>query len=169
MADAADILVLNRCDTVDPAVADDFRRWAAALEPAKMRLVTTEHGHLADELFELALPAPVGDDPAGHDHHAADHGPAGRAGGATWPAETVFGHGRLTAALAELAEDGLEGVPVERFKGVFHTDRGWFLLQIADGRFSLRETPPRRESAADWILADGTAAGVRERLEAALD
>ncbi|MFA9459793.1 CobW family GTP-binding protein [Thiohalorhabdus sp. Cl-TMA] len=170
MADAADILVLNRCDAADAATTQAFRDWAEALEPAKMRVVTTEHGHLDDALFALRLPEGSGPEAPGHEgthehaHGEAD-GESDRTGGATWPPERQFHHGRLTAALAELAEAGVKEGEVERFKGIFHTDRGWFVLQIAGGRFTLRETPPRRDSRADWIVSDGDPRRVRQALE----
>jgi len=155
MADAADILVLNRCDTTGPGVTEAFRQWAAGLEPPKLRVLTTEQGHLDDELFALTLPAPAPGEGSGHDHDHHRHADTDRTGALTWPKERVFDHGRLVQALARLAEEGVEGLGLTRLKGIFHTDRGWFLLQVADGELSVRETPGRRESSVEWVTAEG--------------
>jgi G3E family GTPase len=153
MANAADILVLNRTDTAEAGTAEAFRTWAAAQEPAPLRVATTDHGRLDDALFELRGAAPPAEHQADH-HHAPTHDPADRTGGRTWPATTVFDHGHLVAALTGVAEDGVDGVGVPRLKGIFRTDRGWFVMQIGDGRLAVRETPARRDSRADWISAD---------------
>lgn len=167
MANAADLLVLNRVDTAGPGIADAFTAWAASLDPAPLRVATTEHGRLADDWFELTdepRRAPAHHHDAAHD--AAVHDPSDRTGGLTWPADTVFGHGALVQALTAIAEDGVDGVPVVRLKGIFRTDRGWFVMQITDGRLSLRETPARRDSRMDWVSDGGTISP--ERLSALL-
>ena len=161
MANAADILVLNRTDTADPGTTEAFQAWAATLDPAPLRVATTEHGRLDDAWFELtAEPARA---PAHHDHDAAAHDPAGRTGGLTWPAETVFGHGALVQALSMVAEEGVDGVAIPRLKGIFHTDKGWFVTQIGDGQLSLRETPARRDSRMDWVSEGGEVDEARMR------
>jgi G3E family GTPase len=165
MAAAADILVLNRADTAEPGLAEAFEAWAQTREPAPLGVATTEHGRLADEWFELAAreqPAPE----AAHHHDAAAHDPAGRTGGLTWPVDTVFAHGALVQALSGVAEEGVDGIAVPRFKGIFHTDRGWFVMQIGDGQLSLRETPARRDSRADWVSDGGEVTA--ERMQALL-
>ena len=165
MADAADILVLNRCDTADAETAEAFRQWAAALEPPKMAVITTEHGHLDDALFERTLPRPAAPTAGtGHDH--SRHAGAERTDALNWPRDRVFDHGRLVRALASIAEEGVDDTPLTRLKGIFHTDRGWFLLQIADGTLSVRETPARRESSVEWVASATPVTG--ERLAAAL-
>ncbi|MEF8794186.1 MAG: GTP-binding protein, partial [Thiohalorhabdus sp.] len=164
MANAADILVLNRTDTAEPGTAGAFRAWAEGLETPPLRAVTTEHGRLADELFELEAD-PVGG--KGHDGHgAAVHDPAGRTGGLTWPADAVFDHGRLVQTLTDIAENGVDGIEVPRLKGIFHTDKGWFVMQVGDGRLSLRETPARKDSRVDWVTEGGNVDS--ERLAALL-
>jgi G3E family GTPase len=166
MADAADILVLNRCDTADAETVAAFRQWAAELEPPKMAVITTEQGHLDDALFERTLPRPAPAAGEGaHDH--GRHADSERTGARNWPKEQVFDHGRLVRALAHIAEEGIDDNPIIRLKGLFHTDRGWFLLQIADGELSVRETPARRESSVEWVAAATPVTG--ERLAAALD
>ena len=159
MANAADILVLNRTDTADPGTAEAFQAWAATLDPAPLRVATTEHGRLADEWFELtAEPARA---PTHHDHDDAAHDPADRTGGLIWPAATVFNHGDLVQALTAIAEDGIDGVAIPRLKGIFHTDKGWFVMQIGDGQLSLRVTPARRDSRVDWVSDGGAVTSER--------
>jgi G3E family GTPase len=167
MANAADILVLNRSDTIEPGTAEAFRAWTETLEPAPLRVATTDFGQLADEWFELTTePARA---PAHHRHDAAAHDPADRTGGLTWPAATVFGHGRLVQTLTDIAENGVDGVAIPRLKGIFHTNKGWFVMQIGDGQLTLRETPARRDSRVDWVSDGGAVSNERmdELLEAA--
>ena len=169
MANAADILVLNRTDTAEPGTAEAFQTWARGLETPPLRAVTTEHGRLADELFELKA-EPVGGKDHGDHAEAATHDPAGRTGGLTWSADAVFDHGRLVQTLTDIAENGVDGVEVPRLKGIFRTDKGWFVMQIGDGQLSLRETPARKDSRADWVTEGGPLPEDRltERIEAAL-
>mgnify|MGYP000692205249 CR=1 FL=1 len=152
MADAADILVLNRCDTADPETAEAFRQWAAELEPPKLRVLTTELGHLADDLFEIALP-PSAADRTDHGHDPDRHATTQQTGALTWDKEQVFRHGPLVQVLAQIAEEGVGDTPLDRLKGIFRTDRGWYLLQIAHGELQVRDTPPRRESSVEWVAA----------------
>ncbi|MFP4616146.1 MAG: CobW family GTP-binding protein [Thiohalorhabdus sp.] len=169
MADAADILVLNRCDAAEPGTEAAFREWAAGLQPPKLRVVTTEHGHLDEELFALRLPEPAGTEDHAHGHtHAVEEAAEDPSGGATWPAARCFQHDRLTAVLEGLAREGMEDTRVERLKGVFRTERGWWVLQIANGEVKRRETPARKDSRADWIATEGRPETVRALLEGAL-
>ncbi|HKJ71205.1 MAG TPA: GTP-binding protein [Gammaproteobacteria bacterium] len=164
MASAADILVLNRADTAEPGAAEAFRAWAQALDPAPLAVAVTEQGRLADDWFALTDPPRGG---AGHDHSAGAHDPAERTGGLTWPAATVFDHGRLVQVLTAAAGEGVDGIAIRRLKGIFRTDRGWFVMQIGDGRLSVRETPARRDSRVDWVSEGGTVSA--ERMTALLE
>jgi len=149
LVEAADVLVGNRADKASDRAVANFRRWAQELDPPKLRVITTTMGELPDAVFDLRVD---GNAPArrghGHDHHHADDR---HAGGRAWDASAVF---RLSA-LRELLRDA----PLERFKGIFHTDAGWKLIEMARGELTERFTDHRRDSRADWIAAAATASG----------
>ena len=60
----------------------------------------------------------------------------------------------LTRRLMAVTDTGIDGIPLLRLKGIFHTDRGWYLLQIAEGKLNIREADPQRESRVEWV-SDG--------------
>lgn len=151
LVEAADVLVGNRADKASDRAVANFRRWAQELDPPKLRVITTTMGELPDAVFDLRVD---GNAPArrghghGHDHHHADDR---HAGGRAWDASAVF----HLSALRKLLRDA----PLERFKGIFHTDAGWKLIEMARGELTERFTDHRRDSRADWIAAAATASG----------
>ncbi len=53
MFEAADILVGHRADLATPMQLEKFTQWADSLYPPKLRIITTHHGQLPTEVFEL--------------------------------------------------------------------------------------------------------------------
>ncbi len=53
MFEAADILIGHRCDLATPVQLEKFREWSEGLYPPKLRIITTHHGELPGEVFEL--------------------------------------------------------------------------------------------------------------------
>jgi G3E family GTPase len=144
LVEAADVLVGNRADKASASAVNNFRGWAERLDPPKLRVITTTMGELPDAVFELRADAAAPPRHAHeHDHHHADDR---HAGGQTWDASTVF---RLST-LRELLRDAA----LERFKGIFHTDAGWKLLEQARGELTERFTDHRRDNRADWIAEE---------------
>jgi hypothetical protein len=72
--------------------------------------------------------------------------------GWAWPPEKVFCESRLSRLFRKAA--GPE-TPIERAKGVFHTDRGWLLLDVAGGKFHRRPTQYRAMSRCQFIAEAG--------------
>jgi G3E family GTPase len=136
LADRADIAVINRCDLAPPAAVQALFQWLEKLQPAKLRIVKTEFGHLPPELFELRRT----ERPFDPQHHHRDLPPAGtfRSGG-TFRLDTLL--------------NTLRGIApsTERFKGVFNTDRGRVRLEIACGEVVQHPAQPGVASFADWI------------------
>jgi hypothetical protein len=64
----------------------------------------------------------------------------------------VFCESRLSRLFRNVA--GLE-THIERVKGVFHTDRGWLLLEVAGGEFHRRHTQYRAMSRCQFIAGAG--------------
>ncbi len=154
LVESADVLIANRADRADERSLARFMQWAKTLYPAKLRVLTTSHGVLPEDLFELQAvqlqlsPAskPVADEPHAHPE---------RAGGAVWPPAVRFNLAGVEALLRATGPD--------RFKGILHTDAGWKLIQHARGELSIHPTEYRRDSRAEWIgSADATRALLEE-------
>jgi len=141
----ADILVANRCDRSTPEAIAQFMEWAGAWNPPKLRVLTTSFGQLPPELFEIKKTNCIEPLPATHQHKHRDHPVSG---GRIWDANTVFSSEHLTALLRT---DG-----IQRFKGIFNTDRGWQLIEWASGEIHMRPVVPADSSRAEWILDPGT-------------
>jgi G3E family GTPase len=154
LVDAADVLVLNQTDLAEEGAEAAFLEWAGQLEPAPQQVLTTTHGQLPDAAFAAgpttgAAPAAEGrTEPHGPDHPE-------QADALTWPADPPLAHGPLLAALADLAEDGVDDRPLRRLKGVVHTDQGWFLVQLSGEQLAMRETAAQSQNALEWISEAG--------------
>lgn len=172
--EAADILVANRCDLVDTRTVEAFEAKAAALFPPKAAVLHTSFGRLPLWVLEplagrdrrprpTLAPAPA--DP-GEDQGFETLG-------ALWGPEVVFGKAALDKALAAWAESQATretGHP-PRFKGIFHTDGGWWLMEMALGHLHQRPVQHRRDSRCQLIVAATGRQAARklmERLQAAV-
>lgn len=141
----ADILVANRCDRSIPEAIAQFMEWAGAWNPPKLKILTTSYGQLPAELFELKKTEATEALPASHQHGHHNHPVSG---GRTWDTNTVFSSERLIAALRKKG--------IQRFKGIFNTDRGWQLIEWASGEIHMRPAAPADSSRAEWILDHDT-------------
>lgn len=141
--ESAQVLVANRCDLAGPGTLGAFHKAASRLFPPKMAVYATSFGKLPSEVLAMpaVCPAATIPDPA---HDASDFKEAGW----TWPPETVFCESRLSRLFGNAAGSEMH---IERAKGVFHTDRGWFLLEVAGGAFHRRPTQYRAMSRCQFI------------------
>jgi len=166
--EAADILVFNRCDQASESKIERARQWAQQLDPPKLRVLTTSHGQLPSEVFDLAVQA-CGHD---HDHHHHDHvhhdhnhshdhdhdhahDPTIHPGGFILDADRSFDEQVLLVNLIRLCHQGIEDNQVLRLKGVFHTQTGWQSIEIANREVSFRPSAHRRDSRMEWITQPG--------------
>jgi G3E family GTPase len=141
--ESAQVLVANRCDLAGSETLGAFHEAASLLFPPKMAVYATSFGKLPPEVLEMPAvrPAATIPDPT---RDASDFKEAGW----TWPPEKVFCESRLSGLFRNAA--GSE-THIERAKGVFHTDRGWLLLEIAGGEFHRRPTQYRAMSRCQFI------------------
>ncbi|GDX82531.1 hypothetical protein LBMAG42_43420 [Deltaproteobacteria bacterium] len=153
--DAADVLVANRCDLADIDQMAAFDRLAASLWPAPIFVAKVSRGRMPEAVWSW----PDGSGPRAsgaaidHDHdHGHDRGaerPAStegfRARSWVFPPDAVF----AWDALRELVS---RTPGVERFKGVFRTELGWYRLDLAGGVVHPAATAFRRDSRADVIV-----------------
>lgn len=193
--EAAEVLVVNHCDAVDEATTRRCLELAGALYPPKWRVIATSFGRLPDELFVdrqtagrrwdgplSAAELEAGDAPASH----AGESPASLPQAAAppqaaslhdhdreaftsaswlWPPTARFSAARLALLFARWAEGRGTGWRIERAKGVFATEQGWVLLELAGGRLHQRPTHYRRDSRGTIILARQGGGAPRQALE----
>jgi G3E family GTPase len=145
--EAADVVVANRCDLASPADMAAFRQRVSRLWPTPVCVVETTFGELPPEALEWPDAAAPERAEHAHDH---DHGVSTEGYFArSWIFEPDlrFGWDGLRALLA--------GTPgIDRFKGVFRGDIGWFRVEVAGGTIHLSTTGYRRDSRADLITRD---------------
>jgi len=91
-----------------------------------------------------------------HHHHTHDHDPNLHPGGLLRPAQFTFDHNALMGNLNDMCTEGIDGSPVARLKGIFHTTRGWYAIHIAHNDLTHRLTMHRRDNRIDWVT-DGAA------------
>lgn len=176
--EAADVLIANRCDLADDDALRDFLSAAAELYPPKKSILTTTDGALDAALLELAprdLPPPPPDLHHDHDHDHGLHAPqiieqTGRLSARAvsrlvrrmwsgpdfetcgWriPPERVLSQRAVLAVVEQLRADG-----AMRIKGVFHTDRGWQVVQADADGVRWRPTAWRSDSRLEVIAPSG--------------
>lgn len=173
-AAAADVLVANKCDLCSDQDLERFRQWAADWQPPKWRIEQTQQGKIALEwLLGGHTERPVSQ-PGAHSHrHPAEASSTATAKPALsevpWQRssnqgdrhyscgwritpEAVFDHDALMAFCH--SGDWL------RLKGVMHTERGWLILNFADGALGsqwLKEAAENRlEIISDQPLPAGS-------------
>ena len=172
--DGADVLVANRCDLADFDQLASFDKLAKSLWPAPILAHRTTRGVLPEAAFCWPVGAgPLADrdgnqcepdDDSGHHHghsgtpfvdaHDPDdgHGKPSTAGftARSWifPPTVVFAWDRLVPLLAN-------SPGIERFKGVFRADVGWYRLDVASGLVQPASTAFRRDSRADLVVREG--------------
>lgn len=147
LVSAADVLVGHRADECTEAQLDAFRAFAASLWPPPARVVVASHGALPAEVLD-AIPL---ERPRVRGLHPL---PSLQELGLVWPPEVVFDATSLTEALQRLARPG-GPLPagVERAKGLFHTTRGWWLVNATAERIATEPVGWRRDSRVELISA----------------
>jgi G3E family GTPase len=168
-AGIADVLVANRTDLASESALAQFDALAESLWPRPLAVHKTTRGQLPPAAFEwpanegARLPRAVDGAPAAHEHghahaHAHAHSHASTSAHTVrsfrWSPEVVFSRERLSRA-ALRASEGLAGAKLARWKGIFRTDEGVVLLEVAGGHMHEERSPFRRDSRLDVILEAG--------------
>ncbi len=153
--DAAAILVANRCDTADQETIEAFLEKASAMYPPKTAVHTTRFGKLPLEVLapvETTQKNKTVPGIKGHMHTDLETREEYQEAGWTWPAGTIFIYRKLCSFFKALDKTASEiDIEMVRAKGVFHTDRGWFLMELATGSFYQREIQYRGPSRCQLI------------------
>ena len=166
MVEAADILIGHRADLASDEQIESFGQWANQLYPPRLHVGCASFGQLGDALFEMSAAAGSFDSPAprhDHDHDDDEHRHPESPGGLQWPADVKFDQAALLDALRTLTEHASASEPagqrihIDRLKGIFHTDRGWQLIEIAAGQIHCSPCDYRLDNRVDWIIAANAA------------
>ena len=163
-------LLLEQLDAADVVIASHAEERTAALDaalaqqlqdhyPPPLAVVWASFGVVDEAIFELrrAAPLPVllgADHDHDHDHdhpgeHPGEHGARApstegwSAGSRVWSPERVFSAAAIRRAL--------QASGVERAKGLFRTDLGWYRADRANGGVRVVASPVRSGSAVDVI------------------
>lgn len=160
----ADVLVANRTDLCGEEALARFDALVASLWPGPLAVHRTTHGRLPPSALEwpagegARLPRAA----AGLHTHAHESTAGYAAESFRWSPELVFSRERLARA-ALRASQGLAGAPLARMKGIFRTQEGFLLVEIAGGALHEERSHHRRDSRADVIFEGPDAAAAAER------
>ena len=159
--EAADVLVANRCDLAEDADLEHFDALAVSVWPPPVRVLRTTYGVLPDDVLDAGTRDRTHDHDHDHDHASTD-GFVARS--LRWDDVALFSAAKLRATLRRL-------VAVERVKGLFRTDEGVLLLEIAGGQVHERLAARRIASAVDVIAVtdDEADTALRQIREARID
>ncbi len=142
--DAAGVLIASRADTASAEGLAAFDALVDGHYPPVLGSWRVEAGAAPTEVFdvrpqvETVVWRPVREGLSTEGWQAASR---------AWGAGVVFDMGGLEAALRDTA--------VERVKGVFHTDIGWYRLERAGGAVEAVPDPGRTASRVDVIGQEG--------------
>ena len=166
-AGVADVLVANRTDLCDADAMARFDAWVAELWPEPLAVHKTSYGRVPKALMDWpegegarvpkAPGASAGDahvhDHASHSHatDSADSSEGYEARSFRWSPDVVFSAERLGRAVLRMQE-GLAGEGLARFKGIFRTQEGFLLFEMAGGTAHQQRSAHRRDSRADVIV-----------------
>lgn len=163
-ASVADVLVANRTDTASELELELFRSWVSSLWPGPHAVHETVRGRVPASVLDWpdgppSAPSidvgpgershgehPRGEHPHGeHEHGEHEHGTHGfDVDTFRWPPEAIFHRGRLL--------DVIRAIGAERLKGIFRTDEGTLLLQVAGGSLTEVTSDRRGDSRVDVIV-----------------
>jgi len=160
-AGIADVLVANRTDLSSAEALARFDALVSSLWPPPLSVHKTTRGQLPAAAFEWPANegARIPRAASGHAHTHHDHGHASTSAHTVrsfrWSPDTVFSRERVSRA-ALRASEGLAGAKLARWKGIFRTDQGVLLLEVAGGQMHEERSPFRRDSRLDVILEGGS-------------
>ncbi|MBI3090391.1 MAG: GTP-binding protein [Candidatus Tectomicrobia bacterium] len=138
------------------------RRWGGRLSAAQMEAGDAPSAHAGESPASpsrTAAPHPPQHGAVLHDHEAFT------SASWLWPPTARFSAARLDLLFARWGADRGSRRRIERAKGVFATEQGWLLMELAGGRPHQRPTHHRRDSRCTIILAGQGEVARREALE----
>ena len=169
-AGVADVLVANRTDLCDADALARFDAWVDELWPEPLVVHKTSHGRIPRPLMDWpegeGARVPVAPGAAAGEAHVHDHAHDSSEGyearSFRWAPDVVFSAERLGRAALRMQE-GLAGEGLARFKGIFRTQEGFLLFEMAGGTAHQQRSAHRRDSRAD-IIVNGDGEPVFKRI-----
>ena len=160
----ADVLIANKSDLVDAALAEKFKLWAENLYPPKLLIAATTNAEIDINYLDIApfqgRKALFPQAHAHQHHHHEDEetvipainqpikklskGLGMYSCGWIFSPEEIFSLPKLRQFFSSL-----QGVV--RAKGVFRTGRDWVFINAVDGEFSVQYIAYRRDSRIELI------------------
>ncbi len=175
----ADVLIAGKTDLASEDDLAEFRDWAKALFPPKLKIAEAAMGEIALDLLDLRanderLPlfphlhdheetqpsADLGTPQPGQPVRAENAGQSYQGCGWVFAPEDIFEQDDLIDYLGPPGPKGLE--KVERLKGVFRIGAEWILIDRARGEISVTPIAYRRDSRLEIILPGSEAVNWNE-------
>jgi G3E family GTPase len=160
----SDILIANKMDRADKTAIRLFHHWAKNSNPGKALIAQTSQGQLDVSWLDISLNSQrQAVFPDTHTGTAAAHQPqynkadGFQSFGAVFPAEICFCYKQLNDLLSQLK--------VERIKGIVFSDKGWFIINSADGMINFVSTSPSANSRIEIISRQSNILDVASKIE----
>jgi len=142
----ADVVVANKMDITSAHSIKLFNNWISQSNPTKTVSAQTTQGQL--DINWLNLPRNPNRHPAfpkAHSHQSRNNvNTTGyKSFSHIFSEQSLFNYGNLSTLLSELK--------VERVKGIFSTDEGWFIFNAVDGNTTINSSLPSTTSKVEII------------------
>ncbi|MBS3803694.1 MAG: GTP-binding protein, partial [Oleiphilaceae bacterium] len=174
----ADVLVASKADLCTPAQLAHFDTWAGQWQPPKQRIGHISQGQLPMAWLAGDFEGRSSHFPDSHHHRHSESLPE-KPSLADQPWQYYFNEGDGFTSIGWRVQPDMRFDPLalqslasdagfERFKGVVHTTRGWWMLNGVDGAVTLLEAEPAEESRLEIISRKLEPTELDQKLRAAL-
>ncbi len=172
----ADVLIANKTDLSDLDSLQQFNEWGSRSQPAKSIVSQSIQGQINSEWLNL----PRNPDrkpvfPHAHSHLQTDKQQdvntedtthyqrlenstdSFQSCGWIFPKDTVFNFCQLNNYIQQIS--------AARLKGIFATEKGWFIFNCSDGLLTVTKTNSGNDSRVEFILERGKWDEIEKRLK----
>ncbi len=167
----ADVLVASKTDLANKGDIDRYYAWAAALFPPKLAVAETVMGNIDTELLNMrsyterlplfpnlhvhekkAVLTKINNPEPGIPIRVENNGAGYKGCGWIFSYEDIFNYGALIDFLGPPGPKSI--LNIERLKGVFRTDKSWFLIDRVKNEITFSPIAYRRDSRLEIILPE---------------
>lgn len=167
----ADVLIANKMDLADSEATRLFHQWANNSRPEKALIAQTQQGQLDVDWLDISRNAQRHAEfpdahqiksltPATHSSSLGHHANGYQSVGYIFPDESCFDYQQLS--------DFLNQIKVERIKGIVNTDKGWFIINGAEGRVQYTSTKQAVSNRIEVISKQNQCQDISKTLNHAL-
>ena len=155
----ADVLVANKMDLADAEASSLFHHWAEKSNPVKGLVAQTTQGQLDIAWLDISRnPQRQALHPNAHKltkmssvdsvrQQFKNEADGYQSFGYIFPEQSCFDYGQLNNLFGQLK--------VERIKGIFYTNKGWFIINSVDGIIDNVSSPASSNSRIEIIAKKG--------------